>query len=134
MVFPVVVYGCESWIRKKAEHQRTDAFKLWRWRSLEGSSNQSILKEISSEYSLEGLTRKPKLQYFGPLMQRGNTLEKTQVLGKIEGRGRRRVAEDEMVGSITSSMDLTLNKLLESEGQGSLACCSPWGCKELGMT
>ena len=134
MVFPVVVYGCESWIRKKAEHQRIDAFKLWCWRSLEGSSNQSILKEISSEYSLEGLTRKPKLQYFGPLMQRGNSLEKTQVLGKIEGRGRRRVAEDEMVGSITSSMDLTLNKLLESEGQGSLACCSPWGCKELGMT
>ena len=94
MVFPVVMYGCESWTIKKAEHQRTDAFELWCWRRLlrvswtARRSNQSILKEISPEYSLEGLMLKLKFQYFGHLMRRTNSLEKTLMLGKIEG-GRR---------------------------------------------
>ena len=99
--FPVVMYGCESWTVKKAECQRIDAFELWCWRRLEGpltarQSNQSILKEISPEYSLEGLMLKLKLQYFGYLMRRADSLEKTLVLGRIEGR--RRGQEDEMVG------------------------------------
>ena len=95
MAFPVVMYGCESWTIKKAEHQRTDAFKLWCWRSLlrvpwtARRSNQSILKEISSEYSLEGLMLKLKLQYSGHLMWRADSFEKTLMLGKIES-GRRR--------------------------------------------
>ena len=94
MVFPVVMYGCESWTIKKAEHLRTDAFELWCWRRLlriswtARRSNQSILKEISPEYSLEGLMLKLKLQYFGHLMQRTDSLEKTLMLGKIEGRRR----------------------------------------------
>ena len=94
MVFPVVMYGCESWTIKKAQHQRTDAFELWCWRRLlrvswtARRSNQSILKEINPEYSLEGLMLKPKLQYFGHLMQRADSLEKTLMLGKIEGRRR----------------------------------------------
>ena len=92
MVFPVVIYGCESWTIKKAECRRIDAFELWCWRRLlrvpwiAGRSNQSILKEISPKYSLEGLMLKLKLQYFGHLMQRTDTLEKTLLLGKIEGR------------------------------------------------
>ena len=95
MVFPVVMYGCESWTIKKAEHQRIDAFELWCWRRLlrvpwtARRSNQSILKEIGPEYSLEGLMLKLKLQYFGHLLQRADSLEKTLVLGKIEGRRRR---------------------------------------------
>ena len=95
VVFPVVMYGCESWTVKKAEHQRTDAFELWCWRRLlrvpwtARRSNQCILKEISPEYSLEGLMLKLKLQYFGHLMQRTESLEKTLVLGKTEGRRRR---------------------------------------------
>ena len=95
MVFPVVLYGCESWTIKKTEHQRIDAFELWFWRRLlrvpwtARRSNQSILKEISPEYSLEGLMLKLKLQYFGHLMQRANSFEKALMLGKIEG-GRRR--------------------------------------------
>ena len=95
MVFPVVIYGCESWTIKKAEHQRIDAFEVWCWRRLlrvpltARRSNQSILKEISPEYSLEGLMLKLKLQYFGYLMQRADSLEKTLMLGKIGG-GRRR--------------------------------------------
>ena len=95
MVFPVVMYGCESWTIKKAEHQRIDTFELWCWRRLlrvpwtERSSKQSILKEISSEYSLEGLMLKLKLQYFGHLIQRTDSLEKTLMLGKIEGGKRR---------------------------------------------
>ena len=104
MVFPVVMYGCESWSIKKAEHQRIDAFELWRWRRLlrvpwtARRSNQSILKEISPGCSLEGLTLKLKLQYFGHLMQRANSLEKTLMLGKTEGRKAKGMAEDEMVG------------------------------------
>ena len=95
MVFPVVMYGCESWTIKKAECQRTDAFELWHWRRLlrvpwtARRSNQSILKEISPEYSLEGMMLKLKLQYFGPLMRRADSLEKILILGKIEGRRRR---------------------------------------------
>ena len=96
MVFPVVMYGCESWTIRKAAHQRIDAFELWCWRRLlevrwtTGRSNQSILKEISPEHSLEGLMLKLKLQYFGHLMQRSDSLEKTLMLGKIEGRRRNR--------------------------------------------
>ena len=95
-IFPVVTYGCESWIIKKAEHQIIDAFGLWGWRRLlrvpwtARRSNQSMLKKISPEYSLEGLMLKLKLQYFGHLMQRAHSLEKTLMLGKIEGRRRRR--------------------------------------------
>ena len=95
MAFPVVMYRCESWTIKKAEHQRIDAFELWCWRRLlrvpwaSKRSNQSILKEISSEYSLEGLMLKLKLQYFGHLMQRVDSFENTLMLGKIEGRRRR---------------------------------------------
>ena len=94
MVFPVVMYGCESWTIKKAERQRIDAFEVWCWRRFlrvpctARRSNQSILKEISPKYSLEGLMLKLKLQYFGHLIQRVNTLEKTLMLGKIEGRRR----------------------------------------------
>ena len=94
MVFPVVMYGCESWTIKKAEHQRIDAFELWCWRRLlrvpwtAWRYNQSILKEISPEYSLEGVMLKPKLQYFGHLMERTDSLEKTLILGKIESRRR----------------------------------------------
>ena len=104
MIFPVVMYGCESWTIKKAEHQRTDASELWYWRRLSKvpwtarRSNQSILKEISPEYSLEGLMLKLKLQSFGHLMRRTDSLEKTLILGKIEGRRRRGMTEDEMVG------------------------------------
>ena len=95
LVFPVAMYGCESWTIKKAEHRRIDAFELWRWRRLlrvpwtARRSNQSILKEISPEYSLEGLMLKLKLQYFGHLMRRTDSLENTLMLGKIEGRRRR---------------------------------------------
>jgi len=95
MVFPVVMYGCENWTIKKAEHRRIDAFELWYWRRLlrvpwiARRSNQSILKEISPEYSLEGLMLKLKLQYFGHLMQRTDSFEKTLILGKIESRKRR---------------------------------------------
>ena len=103
VVFPVVMYGCESWTIKKAEHRRIDAFELWCWRRLlrvpwtAKRSYQSILKEISPEYSLEGLMLKLNLQYFGHLMRRIESFEKTLMLGKIEGRRRRR-QEDEMVG------------------------------------
>ena len=95
IVFPVVMYQCESWTIKKAEHGRTDAFELWYWRRLlrvpwtTRRSNQSVLKEINTEYSSEGLMLKLKLQYFGHLMQKANSLEKTLMLGKIEGRRRR---------------------------------------------
>ena len=113
MVFPVVMYGCESWTIKKAEHQRTDAFELWCWRRPLGvpwtarRSNQSILKEINPEYSLEGLMLKLKLQYSGYLMRRTDSLEKTLMLGKIEGgrrRGRQRIR---WLDSITDSMDMS---------------------------
>ena len=102
MAFPVVMYGCESWTIKKAEHQRINAFELWHWRRLwrvpwtARRSNQSIVKEINPEYSLEGLMLKLKLQYFGHLMRKANSPEKTLMLGKIEGK-RRKGRQDEMV-------------------------------------
>ena len=119
VVFPVVIYGCESWTIKKAERQRIDAFELWRWRRFLSvpwtarRSNQSILKEISPEDSLEGLMRKLKLQYFGHLMRRADSLEKTLMLGKIEGRRRRGQQRMRRLDSITDSMDMSLSKLRE---------------------
>ena len=119
MVFPVVLYGCESWTIKKAECQRIDAFELWCWRRLlrvpwtARRSNQSILKEISPEYPLEGLMLKLKLQYFGHLMQRSDSLEKTLMLGKIEGRRRRGRQRTRWLDGIPDSMDVSLHKLQE---------------------
>ena len=119
MVFPVVMYGCESWTIKKAEHQRIDAFELWCWRRLlrvpwtARRSNQSILKEINPEYSLEGLMLKLKLQYFGHLVRRADSLEKTLMLGKIEGRRRRGQERMRWSDSITDSMDMSLGGLQE---------------------
>ena len=133
IVFPVVMYGCESWTIKKAKHPRIDAFELWCWRRLlrvpctVRRSKQLIFKEISPEYSLEGLMLKLKLQYFGHLMQRTDLLEKTLTLGKIEGRTRRG-QQDKMVrwhhrlnGHVFEST------LGVGDGQGGLACCGPWG-------
>ena len=138
MVFPVVMYGWASWTIKKAEHRKIDAFELWCWRRLLRISwtarrlNQSILKEISPEYSLEGLMLELKLQYFGHLMQRADSLEKTLMLGKIEGRRRR---GQQMVGWHHQLIGHESEQAPgDGEGQGSLVCCSPWGHKELDMT
>ena len=140
MVFPVVMYGYESWTGKKAECQRTDAFELWCWRRLlrvpwtARRSNQSILKETSPGCSLEGMVLELKLQYFGHLMRRDNSLEKTLMLGGIGGR-RRRGWEDEMAGwhhwLNGPEFEWTLGV---GDGQGGLACCDSWGRKESNMT
>ena len=140
MVFPVVMYGCESWTVKKNENRNIDAFELWCWRRLlrvpwtARRSNQSILKKISPEYSLEGLILKLKLQYFGHLMWRVDTLEKTLMLGGIGGRRRRGWQRMRWVDGITDSMDMSLSKLQELRWTESLVCCSPWGHKESDTT
>ena len=141
MVFPVVMYGCESWTIKKAERQRIDAFELWCWRRLlrvrwtASRSNQSILKEINPDYSLEGLVLKLKLQYFGYLRWRDNSLEKTLMLGEVEGRRRRGATDDEMVGwhHRLDGHEFEWTPGV-GDGQGGLACCSSWHHKESDMT
>ena len=133
MVFPVVMCGCKSWTIKKTEHRRIDAFELWGWRGLlrvrwtARRSNQSTLKEINPEYSLQGLMLKLKLQYFGYLIWRTDSFEKTLMLGKIE-RGRRRGRQRmRWLDGITDSGDEFEQAPGVGDGQGSLVCCSPWG-------
>ena len=140
MVFPLVMYGCESRTIKKAEHWRMDAFELWCWRRLlrvpwtARRSSQSILKEITPECSLEGLMLKLRLQSFGHLMRRTDSLQKTLMLQKIKGR-MRRGWQDDMVGW---HQRLNGHEFEHTpgvgDGQGSLVCCSSWGCKESDTT
>ena len=135
MVLPVM-YGCESWTIKKAEHQRIDAFELWCLRRLlrvpwtERRPNQSILKEISPECSLEGLMLKLKLQYFGHLMRRADSLEKTLMLGGIEGRRRRGQQRMRWLNGIPDSMDMSLSKLRDLVMDREVACCGSWDRKK----
>ena len=141
MVLPIVMYGCESWTIKKAEHQRTDAFELWCWRRLlrfpwtAGISNQSILKEISPGYSLEGLMLKLKVQYFGHLMPRSDLLEKTLMLWKIEGRRRRRQLRTRW---LLWHHEFNGHEFEQAPGdgeeEGSHVCCSLWDHKESDRT
>ena len=146
MIFLVVMFGCKSWTIKKTECQRIDAFELWCWRRLlrfpwiARRSNQSILikiliiKEISPEYALEWLMLKLKFQYLDHLMQRANLVERTLMLGKIEGKRRRGQQRMRWLDNITNSMDMNLSKLGVSEGQGSLACFGPRGRKNQDLT
>ena len=147
MVFSVVTYGCESWTVKKAECQRIDAFKLWCWRRLlrvpwTARSNQSVFTEINPEYSLEGQMLKLKLQSFGHLMLRANSLEEALMLGKIEGRRRKGRQRMRWLDCITNSIDMNLSKLWEIVKDRTLtltltltlACCSPQGCHESDTT
>ena len=136
MVFPVVMYGCESWTIKKAEPQRIDAFELWCWRRLmrvpwtARRSNQSILKEIKPEYSLEGLMLQRKLQYFGHLMAKSWVIGKDLDAGKDWRQEEKRTTEDEMVGWHHQLDGHEFEKAPKvDDGQGGLACCSPWGCR-----
>ena len=138
MVFPVVMCGCESWTMKKAEHQRIDAFELWRWRRLlrvpwtARRSNQSILKEISRGCSLEGLMLKLKLQYFGLLMRRADSFEKTLMLGKIEGRRRRGRQRMRWLDGITNSMNLSLSRLRQFGWTGRPGVLQSMGFQRVG--
>ena len=138
MVFLAVMYGCESWTIKKAECWRTDAFELWYWRRVlrvpwtARSFNQSVLKEISSDYALEGLMLRLKLQYFGQLMQRTDSLEMILMLGKTEGRRRREWQRMRWLDRQLNGHEFEQATGV-GEGQGSLECCSPWSCKESGM-
>ena len=140
MVFPVVMYGCESWAVKKAECWRIDAFELWCWRRLlrvlwtARRSNQSILKEISPGCSLEGMMLKLKLQSFGHLMRRVDSLEKTLMLGGIGGRRRRGQQRMRWLDGITDLMDLSEWTPGVGDGQGGLVCCGSWGRKESDTT
>ena len=140
-VFPVVIYGCESWTIKKPERWTIDALELWCWRRLlrvpwtARRSNQSILKEINPEYSLEGPMLKLKIQYFGHLMWRADSLENTLMMGKIESKKEKGAAEDEIVGWHHQLNGHEFEQTLgDSGGQGNLACCSPWGRRESDTT
>ena len=140
MVFPVVMYGCESWTVKKAECRKLDAFELWCWRRLLSipwtarRSNQSILKEISPGCSLEGLVLKLKLQYFGHLMRRVDSLEKTLMLGGIGGRRRRGWQRMRWLDGVTNSMGMSLNKLGSLWWAGRPVCWDSWGRRETDRT
>ena len=140
MIFPVVMYGCESWTTKKAEHQRLDAFELRCWRRLlrvpwiARRLNQSILKEINPEYSSEGLMLKLKFQYFGHLMRRADSLEKSLMLGKTEGKRRRGQQRMRRLDNIPTQWTWIWANSGRWWRTGSLACCHPWGYKESDMT